>query len=63
MRAHILSSKGMYDLISKGGSHIYIHRKVAPHYNSYKVAHFVNPMNMGPMFKILKVDTKLYFYR
>ena len=51
MWAHILIYKGMYDVvISKGGSHIYIYKKVAPHYNSYKVGNVINPINMGPVF-------------
>ena len=51
MWAHILISKGMYDVvISKGDSHIYVYKKVAPHIIPIKWAHVVNPINMGPVF-------------
>ena len=36
----------LHILISKGGSHIYIHKKVAPHYNFYKG---------GPILQILSI--------
>ena len=51
MWAHIVIYKGVYDIvISKGMSNIYMHKMVALHYNSYKVDHIVNPINMGHVF-------------
>ena len=51
----------MYDVvISKGGSHIYIYKKVAPHYNSYTEGPYRESYEYGPHVLIFKGGVPQY---